>query len=352
MKKDKFLHIQTKLIIKDNSQFLFFQNYIISVIQDNNQIQFYNTKSFKREFILKPRKKDDLLLNNYNNLKLLYKEDKNLYLMAYQEITNMYNNLYNNNLGIFKLKLEERKIEKIAYFTNTNFLDLKNNKVYIKENNSIIIYDILTNTSTEKSGKEYDGNAGKILVIDNFMLFISLQQIIRWTFAFYCKILDKNMDKLYKNYIFNCFSFDMDDYPDKYFMPIVDNYFLINSQIIENSTLLNIAEIEIKGKEKLIKSLEEDRKSLDDIGVFKRYQIEIKDIGELTFYPLDNEKLGINIANRNIYVFKKSGMKLIGLYRLNYYDMNEKLLLINAKEEKENYKLYLGNKNKMLVFSS
>ena len=144
----------------------------------------------------------------------------------------------------------------------------------------------------------------------------------------------------------------MDDYPDKYFMPIVDNYFLINSQIIENSTLLNIAEIEIKGKEKLIKSLEEDRKSLDDIGVFKRYQIEIKDIGDITFYPLDNEKLGINIANRNIYVFKNSGMELIRLYRLNYYDMNEKLLLINSKEEKENYKLYLGNKNKMLVFSS
>ena len=70
------------------------------------------------------------------------------------------------------------------------------------------------------------------------------------------------------------FSFDMDDYPDKYFMPIVDNYFLINSQIIENSTLLNIAEIEIKGKEKLIKSLEEDRKNLDDIGVLKDIKLK------------------------------------------------------------------------------
>ena len=123
MKKDKSLHIQTKLTIKNNSQFLFFQNYIISVIY--NQLQFYNIKSFKREFILKPIKKCDLC--DYDNFKLLYTENKNLYLLAYEH----YEHSFNSKLGIFKLKIKERAIEKIAYFTGAIFFDLKNNKVYI-----------------------------------------------------------------------------------------------------------------------------------------------------------------------------------------------------------------------------
>ena len=183
------------------------------------------------------------------------------------------------------------------------------------------------------------------------MLFISLCEVIRWTFVFNCKIFDKNMEILGTQHIFNHIWFNEEDYPDEYFIPISDNYFLINSEIFGDRTLLNIAEIEIKGKENLIKSIEKS-KTLEDIGVFKSYKIQIKDIGKLTFYSLDNEKFGINFANRNIYVIKKSGMEIIALYRLNYADINEELYLINAKEDKEEYKIYLGNKNKMLVFTS
>lgn len=345
MKKEKKLQIQTILKIRDNSQFLFFENYIISImnIQYNNQLHFYNIKNFKREFALKD-KRNDIFLNNFQNFKLFYAKNKDLYLIA-----------YTFNLAIFKLKIKERKIEKIAFFNCYSFFeDLKNYKLYINNNNSIIVYDILTNTSIQKNLKEIANISDKILLIDNYIFIISFQQVYKWTFMFYCTILDKNMDKFCLKSIFPDIYFDLEDLPalNETFIPISDNYFYINFQIDQNITLVNIAEISIKGKENLIKLGEKNDKKLEDIGVVKRHKIEIKDMGDLTFYPFNNEKFGINIANRNIYEFKIKGMELIAVYILNSYVLNEKLLLINSKEEKEKLKLYLGNKKKMLVFSS
>ena len=42
MKEEKRMQIQSQLRIKDNFQFLFFENYVISVIPKINQLQFYN----------------------------------------------------------------------------------------------------------------------------------------------------------------------------------------------------------------------------------------------------------------------------------------------------------------------
>ena len=170
MKKEKKLQIQTILNIRDNSQFLFFENYIISVmnIQYINQLHFYNIKNFKREFTLKD-KNNDFLLNNFRNFKLFYAKNKDLYLIAYAF-----------NLAIFKLKIKERKIEGITFFNCYSFFeDLKNDKLYINNGNSIIVYDILTNTSIQKILKEKANISDKILLIDNYIFIISLQQVCK-----------------------------------------------------------------------------------------------------------------------------------------------------------------------------
>lgn len=341
----KILQIQSVIKIKDNAHFLFFENYVISVINlsYNNQFHFYNIRNFKIEFTLKPKNKD-IFLNNYENFKLFYAKSKDLYLIAYKP-----------NLGIFKLKIKERKIEEIAFFNcNIFFEDLKNNKLYINSINSIIIYDILTkDSSIQKNSKEINENYEQILLIDNYIFIFSLQQVCRWTWIFYCTILDKNMDKLCKKSIFSDIYFGLEDLPyHNSFIPISDNYFLINSQIKENSTLINIVEISIKGKENLIKLSEKSGKKFEDIGVFKRHKIEIKEVGEISLYQFNNDKFGINIGNRNIYEYKISGMELITVYKLISYDIIEKLFLINIKEENKKLKLYLGNKNKMFVLSS
>ena len=295
----------------------------------------FTIRDFKKEFTLKPDKDDkDIFLIYYRMFKLFFAENKKLYLIAHQGKEFYYNK---NNLGIFQLKIKERKIELITFYSYQNLYDnLKNNQLYIFKNNSIIIYDILTNTSIQKKLKEeqYFNNLDKILMIDNYILFISLGEVCRWTFRFFCKILDENMDKLCGKPIFSDIYFGLENDLDlsECFIPISDNYFLVNSEIIENRTFINIAEIRIKGKENEIKS----EKKLEDIGVFKRHKIEIKDIGKLILYPLDNEKFGINIDNRNIYVYKISGMEFIAKYILNYYDINEKLLLIKTKEKKQN----------------
>ena len=61
MKEEKQLQIQTEFRIENNSQFLFFDNYIISIFcsYDDSQLQFYNSKIFKKEFNLKPDEDKD-----------------------------------------------------------------------------------------------------------------------------------------------------------------------------------------------------------------------------------------------------------------------------------------------------
>ena len=361
MKKEKKIEIQTVIRIKDNLQFLLFNNYIISVIKTLNkeyEFHFYNKSNFKKKFILKIDKDEKEEDSNYEIFKLIHTKNKKIYLIGYQIFTAMYDGYKEKKLGLFKFEISRKKIEKIATYIYEDFyLDLKEDKIYISDDYSIITYDLLKDISSKKE-IEYRSNScylhwEKIFLIDNYFMFISFREMAQYMFFLFGYIYDKNFEPLDKDlnntglkYIFPEW-FEFRDY----FFQISDNYFLVNSFKFEQKIEIDIAEVRIKGNENLIKSLNEEVEDLEKINVFKRHTIEIDEVGELTLYPIDNERFGINISNRNIYIYKMNGLELIWKFNLNFNN-NEKILLIAAKEKNEKYKLVLGNKNSILFLSS
>lgn len=359
--KEKKIVIQTEIRKTDNFQFLFFDNYIISVVETSPkeyEFHFYKTRNFEREFILKINKEENKENEKYDIFKLIYTKNKKLYLIGYQMLTIDYDGYVERELGIFRLEIEKKIIEKIASYTiNDFYIDLKEDKIYIIDYCSFITYDLLKETSNTNE-KDFGGHSGfldweKIFLVDNYFLIVSLREMGQYFFYLFGSIIDKNFKDLDKNpentgvkYIFPE-TFDLKNY----FFKISDNFFLLYSEIFDNTTVIYFAEIRIKGNEDLILSLDEVSEDMESIDVCKRSAIFIDETGELIHYPIDNEKFGINISNRNIYICKTSDLELIWKFNFNFNN-NEKLLLVNAEEEKEKYKLILGNKNKLLFLSS
>ena len=65
MEKEQSFNIQTEFRIKDNIniQFLFIDNYIISVKKTQTNVyefHFYNTKNFEKEFIIKNENEENI----------------------------------------------------------------------------------------------------------------------------------------------------------------------------------------------------------------------------------------------------------------------------------------------------
>ena len=360
MEKEKKIEIQTVIRKSDNLQFLLFKNYIISVLKTSSEeyeFHFYKAKKFEKEFILKKEKDEKKENINYDHFKLIYTKNKKLYIIAYEIITFEYHQDKEYKLSIFKLDIEEKKIEKMATYDYIDFnIDLKENKIYITDYCSIIIYDLLKDTSNIFDNDDHNGcflHWQKLFLIDNYFIIISFREKAQYFFYLFGTILDKNFKNIDQNldnrgvkYIFpEIFEFD------NYFFPISDNYFLLYSYIFEQKTIFYIVEVRIKGKEDLIKSLNEEYEDMEQIDAFIKHKIEIEEAGEFTHYPIDNEKFGINISNRNIYIYKIDGLELIWKFNLNC-NTNEKLLLIDDKEKNEKYKLALGSKNKILFLSS
>ena len=63
MEKEQNFNIQTEFRIKNNIQFLFIDNYIISVKKTQTNVyefHFYNTKNFEKEFIIKNENEENI----------------------------------------------------------------------------------------------------------------------------------------------------------------------------------------------------------------------------------------------------------------------------------------------------
>ena len=90
---------------------------------------------------------------------------------------------------------------------------------------------------------------------------------------------------------------------------------------------------------------------MEDIGLIKSHKISINDTGDLTFYLLHKEKFGINVGNRNIYVYKKPYLELIEIFKLYNFDIKDELLLVKSQEKNEKFKFYFGNEKKLLFLS-
>ena len=143
MATEQKFSLQTELRIKENIQFLFIDDYIISVKKTQTNVyefHFYNTKNFKEEFIIKNENEENL---DYKNFEIFHTNNKDLYLLGHS-------GRYYDEIGMKIMKISEKKIEKREFYNYDCYL-VQDDKIYIIKDESLIIYDILKNTSIKKN---------------------------------------------------------------------------------------------------------------------------------------------------------------------------------------------------------
>ena len=133
MKTSNNLHIKTIFNISSNIQFLIHKNYLLSICNEKNRVDFYDMKTFKRKFYLKRKRHEKNF--NHEKWKLLYTKEHKLYLIGYEheyETELKENNNNNKNLDIHLLKIGQRKCIKKNSFKYYKFKeDEKEDKFYI-----------------------------------------------------------------------------------------------------------------------------------------------------------------------------------------------------------------------------
>ena len=408
--KQKELQIQFTMD-KDNKQWLCYKNYIISIkiltspegpinmSNYNLELDFYDNKSFKRVLTLRNEKKEfpieikeNKLSNNtnisqYDNFKL-FNSNQKLYLFGYTE--HIFNCVLSkpSTLGIFELNIEDKKLDKkISFFDYVNFLDNeKDNKIYFLLKDGIMIYDLSTNNYNKIEFK-FPGSYRKLILVDDYILILSMDIFLsKYNHKLYASIFDKNLKPLrtYDNntiVLSNYFEYNYNTVD--YFTPISENLFLLET----DNNSINIAELRIKGKEKLLKSCKE--KKVEDEGIeyeeyefntnyeegkikllndninegdeelldyiYKKHELSIKEEDKINHYPyyncsvLNNDLLGV--VGKNVYIYNISSLKPIIKIDLPFNAFEQKLSIIKYQEENDKYKLYLGNNKRMIVLS-
>ena len=396
--KQKELNIQFTLK-KDTKQWLYDKNYIISVncIKNNLVIDLYDTQIFKRVLTLKydEEKYPTLITQNnihekthlspYDNFKLFHSNQK-LYLFGYTE--HIFNCVLSKptELGIFEMNIEDKTLYKKRSFVKyINFIDNeKDNKIYFLLNDGIMIYDFSTNNQNRIVFK-YPGPYKKLILVEDYIVILSMEIFFyKSNHKLFISIFDKNLQSLrpYNNNIIvldNYFEYEYNTVD--YFIPISERRFLLETEYNN----INIAEFGIKGRENLLKSCKEkegDYGEIEyefnnhneedgqipllndevDIGnedlidyVFKKHVISIKEEVK-NFYPyfqcyfLNNDVLGI--VGKDVYIYNISSLKPIIQLKLPFNAFEKHLAIIKYQKENDKYKLYLGNKNEMILFTS
>ena len=368
MEKEQKLKLQTEFRIKDNIQFLFIDNYIISVKKAQTNVyefHFYNTKNFEKEFIIKNENEENL---DYKNFELFHIKNKDLYLIGYFR-----NERFESGINI--MKIVDKKIEKRASYNYDCFMvDLQDDKIYIINDASFIIYDILNNTSIEINDiivKEYDEydvrlnyecSSGKqLFLVDNYFLFTYTREYtyIYKYYGLHYQIINKNSytnESEYEDFSLlfddNCdynfeFNEDFKDASDHFFFKwkYGSQFFLY--QISKNLFYITIGDSE---EAKLyfveINNTNNINKKYNNL-----YQIEKKDkiVDKNPIYPIDNEKFCLK-SLANIYIYKISGFELIFKFQLNYPYPSMHLIKFQDKNEKN--KIILADKERVLFLTS
>lgn len=346
------LSTQTFWSITNNLQFFIHKNYIISISKGKNEVVFFNIKTFKKEFVLKPEIHE--INFEHEQWKLIYTKEKQLFLIGYEhEYENelMDNKNKHKKLDIYLLKIEQKECVKKNSFIYYKFKDdEKEDKLYIMRDNEMLIYDLNKGTYNiknlgfiEKFETPYWMN---LYITSDYIIYCSFNMCTRWVFAFFYEVIDKNLDSGKE-----CFCMELcgyDDQNDEYkyasnhHIQLSDNLFTVGSEIYNQQRILYFAEI--KPKENF-KPLEEDESIY-----FKENEIALKETGKINIFPINQEKCGIVCENKSYYIFNLLKMEINLKIE---FDFKEKIVLLKFSDNNNKYKLYLTDKaNKKLLYIS
>ena len=343
MKTINNLQIKTKVNIPYNMQYYFHKNYILTISNEKNKIDFYEIKKYKKIFSLD---------KNFSHEKYKYlstKENK-LFLIGYEndyinELSD--NNKKNKHLDIYLLKLEQKEIEKVASFQYFKFKeDEIEDKLYIVGDKTIIIYDLNTGTSNKKNSPfniEFCIYWSELFITDKYMIFIYFNMVTRRVFSFFYDVINKNLDDSKECFFSPYYVYDEDAHyrsARNDCVQISNNYFSIYSEIHNQSRIISFAEIELK------EGLKEYETAFT-----REKEITINELGDMKIYPINEEKCGIVFDYKNYYLCDLSKMEITLKIELN---INEKLFLFKFEDDnKDRYKLYLTDENhKKLLYIS
>lgn len=313
MKKIK-LECQDSII-----QCLHYQRYILAISYNASsflfKIGFYDIDdSFKFNFAIEFDHEQ-----MYEQWKLYKTKCNTLFLIGYMnEYNGHLDKKENKKLGIFLLNIEKKTIDKKSVFNYNNFVeDKKDDKLFIENHEAIFSYDFKTNTSKEKQIEKIVDckylEIHKLFLVDEYLLFITLQEYVKWTFGISkTVIIDKNLNIINKIETepyefcfadFNCFGFYNFI---KGFIPISEDTYYLS---YEESTNCNFSKIHLKGNENLFNDDDKD-KFMD---LFDEVTIKLNEkVGNfISLFSLNEEKFVINFKPNTFYIFNSKNLELI-----------------------------------------
>jgi hypothetical protein len=323
-----------------------YKNYIISIPYNSEKIYFYkindksndkNDESLEKDFYIKFNPDD----KHFKFWKLYYAKNKQIFLIGYNY--NIFESDKLDELGIYLLNIEEKKITQKAYFNYSLFVENKKiDRLYIYNKKSIIIYDFMTNTSKEKNiNINILHSSGKrLFFIGDYLVLTFVNQVSDWMWCFTNTfIMDKDCEIIKNKHIYIPFYFDMDNivFVENSFQLISNNIFFINDMTYQDYTSINFAEINLNDNDNLLNKNDEELKN-----IFIQHEIKIKDENKIydesniSLHPLNNEKLVINLNDNNFYILDIKNMQIITKIKIN-------LQLNKLVKPKDNFSSFIDN---------
>jgi hypothetical protein len=292
--------------------------------------------------------------------KIFHTKNKNLYLLG-----------HSTNEGMKIMKIVEKKIEKRAFYNYNCFrVDLQEDKIYIIEDESLIIYDILKNTSI-KINDAIIGEYGfrfisrkQLFLVDKYLLF-SYTRPYTFNDKFYglhYQIINKNLltneniDGYEEFCLYGDYSFDDDNFynfeNNERFQDACDKFFF------KWKYYIGFYLYQISKNLFYITNNDEENEKLYFVeinnGFINReynilYDIEIKDkiVDKNPIYLIDNEKFSIK-SLENIYIYKISGFELNFKFQLKYPSFH----LMKFQDKNKKNKIILADKKRVLFLTS
>ena len=286
--------------------YLPFHNNMIAISYEKTlsitKLSFYNmnNNSFELNFSIKFDK--DYM---YEGWQLHKSKNDKLYLIGYmREYRPAYEEIDDNNLGIFLFDITKKNITKLISFKYNNFiLDKKGDKIYILNSEGIISYDLLTNISKQNTLKEkYENRETQmqhLLLIQNYLIIIDMWYIYKWLLdAMIITFVDKNLENIKSIYTDGFFTHDAFDGDYPYYVKISDNKYCVKFWDDKNNEI-EVYEINILGNENILNDNEKFEDCCDKKYIFIKDEISKYCC---SVYSLDERNFVINLSNKIFYL--------------------------------------------------
>ena len=358
---------------KENLYFLQYKNYIISIPYNSEKIYFYkindksndkSDESLEKDFYIKFNPDD----KHFYFWKLYYAKNKQIFLIGYNNISSKLDIL--EELGIYLLNIEEKKIIQKAYFTYDIFAENKKiDRLYIYNKKSIIIYDFITNTSKEKkiNINILHSSSKKLFFIGDYLILAFVNQVCDWTWCFTDTfIIDKDCEIIKKKNIYIPFCFDINVvFLENSFQHISNNIFFISALAYQEYTNIDFAEINLNDNDNLLNKNYEEFKN-----IIIKHEIKIKDENEKNIYsesnislhPLSDRKLVINFNDNNFYILDIKNMKIITKIKINLQlnklvkpkghlvSFFDNIIFLKINEKNDCYDIYYNSNHNEILY--